>query len=58
MVTLSATIESLIKKIKTDSFSITVTTIVTLTLDFLVALSDKVHLLLDVVVDDSYQIRV
>ena len=58
MVTLSATIESLIKKIKTDSFSITVTTIVTLTLDFLVALSDKVYLLLDVVVDDSYQIRV
>ena len=58
MVTLSATIESLIKKIKTDSFSITVTTIVTLTLDFLVASSDKVHLLLDVVVDDSYQIRV
>ena len=58
MVTLSATIESLIKKIETDSFSITVTTIVTLTLDFLVALSDKVHLLLDVVVDDSYQIRV
>jgi len=58
LVTLSATIESLIKKIKTDSFSITVTTIVTLTLDFLVASSDKVHLLLDVVVDDSYQIRV